>query len=111
MLSLGSASALAVLSFTSLISAQNTQTCPYTPAWNLCTGSTTHECATILTQKDWKDKDQGEVQLRLIRYPARNADGTVKTDVNSVVVNPGGPGSSGIGYLLSAGVNLNRYAL
>lgn len=92
----GAASAVAVLSFTSSVVAQvNTQTCPFTPAWNPCVGRSDRDCATIQVPKDWQNKDAGYTPLNLIRIRSTNAN------AQSVIVNPGGPGSSGINYILN----------
>lgn len=92
--SLSGALALAVLSFTSNVFAQNVQTCPYTPVWNPCKGNTAYDCATFLVPEDWSDEDRGDRPLHLIRIRSSNPD------AESIVVNPGGPGSSGIKAIL-----------
>lgn len=102
---LGGASALAVLSFASSVYAQaNVQTCPFTPAWNPCIDREDRDCATIKAPVDWTDGSKGFYDLRLIRIPAKNAD----ENTQSILVNPGGPGGSGINYILRDQGNLQR---
>lgn len=121
----GGAWALAVLSFTSSVFAQSStdadtatetdtdtptatstaepadQTCPYTPVWNPCIKNTKYDCATFLVPEDWSDDDRGERPLHLIRIPATNEDGSrLSTYADSIVINPGGPGGSGISAIL-----------
>ncbi len=50
------------------------------------------ECASIDVPLDWSEPDGATVELALSRRPADNPD----TRVGSLLVNPGGPGGSGI---------------
>lgn len=100
--SLGAA-ALSLLSATTVL-AQNAPTCPDGLApvnqamWQPCTGkSGGRECATIYVPKDYSDSSQGSIPLRLVRLPA--SDSTAGP-IKSVIVNPGGPGGSGIETVL-----------
>lgn len=62
-----------------------------TPAWSLCENNV-FQCASIAVPVDW-DKPEGETfQLALIRKFTNNA-------IGSLVLNPGGPGSSGVDFL------------
>lgn len=96
-----SAAALALLSVTSVM-AQDEISCPTgtaptnTAEWEACQGETDRECATIRVPKDYADASQGTIPLRLVRLAA--AEGS--TNVKSVIVNPGGPGQSGIETVL-----------
>ncbi|KAF3034363.1 hypothetical protein E8E11_001306 [Didymella keratinophila] len=58
------------------------------------------QCATIMVPKDWKDPASMEMKLRLVRHPAasENALGD-----RSVIINPGGPGASGIETVIDGG--------
>lgn len=57
------------------------------------------ECATIEVPKDWKDNASPKMKLRLVRHPAQSASPRNK----SVIVNPGGPGASGIETVIDGG--------
>ncbi len=50
------------------------------------------ECATIQVPLDWSDPDGDTVELSLNRHPAREPDARV----GSLLINPGGPGGSGL---------------
>lgn len=107
MRSIGGASALAVLSLITVVTAQNPQACPYIPEWNTCEGENTNvQCATIQVPKNWYNAAEGDIVLRLIRNPVLGADGKVDDSAFSIFYNPGGPGSSGINSVLkSSGVD------
>jgi pimeloyl-ACP methyl ester carboxylesterase len=57
--------------------------------WQACNGQ--FECATITAPLDWNDPGAGTADLAVIRH--RATDGKA---LGSVLVNPGGPGASGI---------------
>ena len=59
-------------------------------------GGPRFECATISAPLSWRDADAGSIELAVNR---RSATGSRQ---GSVLINPGGPGSSGIEYLMSA---------
>lgn len=61
-------------------------------AWSSCGD---FECATITAPLDWTDLSAGTIDLALERRPA---DDQAKR-IGSLLVNPGGPGSSGIDFL------------
>lgn len=64
-------------------------------AWVSC--GVDQECAWLPVPIDYGNPEAGAIQLRLIRLPARS------TDVQgSIVVNPGGPGASGVAYVRQA---------
>ncbi|WP_255405516.1 alpha/beta hydrolase [Sinomonas sp. R1AF57] len=56
-------------------------------SWSSCEGS--YECATVSVPMDYADPSGDTVKLSLIRLNGRNAKA-------SLVVNPGGPGGSGV---------------
>lgn len=67
--------------------------------WENCENPTTSqpvECATITAPLDWHDPSAGEIDLRLSR-PAE----LPRDPQGALLINPGGPGGSGIGYLHS----------
>ncbi|WP_460720762.1 alpha/beta hydrolase [Microbacterium aureliae] len=59
-----------------------------TVSWSSC-GSL--DCATLTAPLDWNDPEAGEIDLGIIRSRAEGGDA-----VGSLLLNPGGPGSSGI---------------
>ncbi|MGO2110311.1 MAG: alpha/beta hydrolase [Pseudoclavibacter sp.] len=61
--------------------------------WNDCSG---YECATVSAPMDWSDSSKGDVELAMLKVPARGeSQGTI-------FVNPGGPGASGMDIAASA---------
>ncbi|HWI32024.1 MAG TPA: alpha/beta hydrolase [Microbacterium sp.] len=56
--------------------------------WSACDG---FECATVIAPLDWAEPAAGEIELAIIRQPA--TDGTA---IGSLLINPGGPGASGV---------------
>lgn len=97
-----SAAVLAFVYITSIPSvarAENVQECQYKPVWNKCLGVGTGavECATFQVPKDWTDASAGDIPLNLIRYPSSNPD------AESIILNFGGPGESGIAQVLDGG--------
>ncbi|MEO7015940.1 MAG: alpha/beta hydrolase [Leifsonia sp.] len=59
--------------------------------WKSC--STGKQCTTVKAPLDWKNPSTGEVELALIRQPAKG------TKQGSLLVNPGGPGASGYDFI------------
>ena len=55
------------------------------------------ECATLSVPLDYAEPDGRTIELSLLRVPAKDRKGRV----GSLVVNPGGPGGSGIDYAAS----------
>lgn len=98
------AAALALLSFISSTSAQSVNPdCLNEVKWAKCQGATAFDCATIKVAYDWANYDKNdpnrkEIDLKLIRAPASVAD---PNTAKSIIVNPGGPGSSGIDFVLT----------
>lgn len=101
------ATALAVSYFASTVLAEEVaQTCQYKPTWNTCKGDNyaAFECATILVTKSYlkpASKDN-TMELNLIRYPAS------KKDAESIIVNFGGPGESGVQGIVDQGKDLSE---
>ncbi|HSE71984.1 MAG TPA: alpha/beta hydrolase [Nocardioidaceae bacterium] len=58
------------------------------------------ECATIRVPLDYARPDGEIIELSLLRVPTENE----KRRVGSLVVNPGGPGASGVDYASMAGM-------
>jgi pimeloyl-ACP methyl ester carboxylesterase len=56
-----------------------------------------YDCATVTVPLDYDRPSRGTTQLALTRWPAADAD----KRIGSVFVNPGGPGQSGVGYVLN----------
>lgn len=64
--------------------------------WTDCGGG--FQCATIVVPRDHSGASAGVVNLALIRKPAPDR----ATRIGSLVVNPGGPGSSGVAFVREA---------
>jgi pimeloyl-ACP methyl ester carboxylesterase len=69
---------------------------PVVLAWQPCASG--FECAVLAVPRDRSDPAAGTVDLAVTRLPVRDA----AARVGSLVVNPGGPGSSAVGYLHAA---------
>lgn len=61
--------------------------------WDACWGQ--FECAEIEAPLDWENPSAGEVTLSMIRSK-------VNRPLGSLLVNPGGPGGSGVDYVVNA---------
>ena len=59
--------------------------------WKSCDGG--KQCATAKAPLDWKDPGKGQIELALIRQPAKG------TKQGSLLTNPGGPGASGFDFV------------
>jgi len=66
---------------------------PKALAWSACGGE--FECATLAVPLDWADPGGASIDLAVIRQPATDADHRI----GSLVVNPGGPGASGVDHV------------
>lgn len=64
------------------------------------------ECATIQVPRDWTVPNSDKLDLRLVRYPA--AKGTI--NATSIIMNPGGPGASGINQVRDGGYGYQQIA-
>ncbi len=51
------------------------------------------QCATATAPMNWKDPAQASIKLALIRHPATGKS------LGSLLVNPGGPGASGVDFI------------
>lgn len=69
--------------------------------WETCNGS--FQCATLKVPVDYTDASLGELDIAVLRYRDRNQHDRL----GSLVINPGGPGVSGIEYALNAEFILN----
>ena len=70
-------------------------------AWETCNRS--FQCATLKVPVDYSDASLGELDIAVLRYRDRNQHDRL----GSLVINPGGPGVSGIEYALNAEFILN----
>ena len=70
-------------------------------AWTTCHGN--FQCATLKVPIDYTDAALGEFDIAVIRY----RDPNQHDRIGSLVINPGGPGVSGIEYALNAEYILN----
>ena len=64
--------------------------------WRDCYGN--YQCSSLLVPIDYADLSIGAFSLALLRYQALDQE----RRIGSLVVNPGGPGSSGVDYAYSA---------
>ena len=64
--------------------------------WRDCYGN--YQCSSLLVPIDYADLSVGAFSLALLRYQALDQE----RRIGSLVVNPGGPGASGIDYAYSA---------
>ena len=64
--------------------------------WKSC--YTTFECSTLKVPVDYQKIGKSIFQLQVLRHKATNA----KQRIGSLVVNPGGPGGSGVDYAFNA---------
>ncbi len=62
-------------------------------SWEECAGAGegTFYCATLAAPQDWSDPDAGDIELAIIVHPA-----AASASRGSLLVNPGGPGASGV---------------
>ena len=68
------------------------------PNWRQCTRGSRNQCADIEVPLDYT-KPETSIRLPVLKVPARSAD----ERRGSLVVNPGGPGGSGVQYAAAAG--------
>ena len=62
-------------------------------AWEQCDA---YECATVQAPLDWDAPETGTINLALRRSVA---NGSADQRIGSLLINPGGPGASGVGFL------------
>jgi pimeloyl-ACP methyl ester carboxylesterase len=79
-------------------------TLPAVPAlrFHLCSGTAGLQCATMTVPLDYADPTGRTIAIAIARLPALNAPAR-----GSIVVNPGGPGESGIDFLNEAASRFN----
>jgi pimeloyl-ACP methyl ester carboxylesterase len=61
------------------------------------------ECAKVPVPLDWSDPNGEQIELAVIRYPATNQD----ERIGSMYFNPGGPGDTGVGFVLDSGAEVS----
>ena len=72
-----------------------------TLTWSSCHGN--FQCATMKVPIDYSNKSLGEFNISVIRY----RDSNQHNRIGSLVINPGGPGASGIEFALNAEYIIN----
>ncbi len=65
-----------------------------TLSWSSCDGGM--QCATVTAPMNWMDPAQATIKLALVRHPATGKR------LGSLLVNPGGPGASGVDFVTSS---------
>ena len=69
------------------------------------TNSTLFECGTLYTPLDYTSKnDTRQARISIIRYKAGGGETKREDVLGSVLLNPGGPGGSGVGFLTRPGL-------
>ena len=76
-------------------------------AWEPCEESQSFECTTLEVPRNYAKPDGGSIELAVLRLRAKDAD----TRLGSLVVNPGGPGGSGVEYAAAAPFVISRPVL
>ncbi|MFV0319475.1 MAG: alpha/beta hydrolase [Microbacterium sp.] len=66
-----------------------------TLTWDSCGAG--FDCTTVIAPLDYADPAQGEIELAVARHRA-----TGDSRIGSLLVNPGGPGASGAGFVLDS---------
>jgi len=87
----------------SVVPATPTQAAPPTPkiSWSACYREFGYpfECGTVQVPLDYSDPGVGAISIAVIRLPA----GDPARKIGSIFFNPGGPGGSGVDFVLGAG--------
>ncbi|HWH01005.1 MAG TPA: alpha/beta hydrolase [Pilimelia sp.] len=65
-------------------------------AWMPCPEDTTVQCGTVRVPVDWTRPDGATIDVAVARRPA----GDPRARIGSLLVNPGGPGLSGVDFVL-----------
>jgi pimeloyl-ACP methyl ester carboxylesterase len=73
--------------------------------WKKCRGA--DECSTLTVPLDYAKPEGRTITLALLKIPARDP----KRRIGSLVVNPGGPGVSGVDYAAAGGSSFGRELL
>jgi pimeloyl-ACP methyl ester carboxylesterase len=68
------------------------------PKWKACAQDETAECATLTVPVDWSDPYGPSIVLALARRPATGPASRIGT----LIVNPGGPGGSGVDFAVAS---------
>ena len=76
-----------------------------TLTWSACHGN--FQCATLKVPIDYTNASLGQFDIAVIRY----RDPSQHNRIGSLVINPGGPGSSGVEYALNAEYIVNPAVL
>ena len=76
-----------------------------TLTWSACHGN--FQCATLKVPIDYTNASLGQFDIAVIRY----RDPSQHNRIGSLVINPGGPGSSGVDYALNAEYIVNPAVL
>lgn len=68
-------------------------------SWNTCTGNVSNvlQCGTVSVPINYSHPEQGTISIAVARHPASDPSARI----GSLVINPGGPGASGIDDLAS----------
>lgn len=61
--------------------------------------------------KDYTDDSEKppKISLNLVRYAAVDSQGKIDDKANSIIMNPGGPGVSGVDFVLKNGKTYARW--
>src|SRR5690606_30508884 len=62
--------------------------------WRACGNVEGHQCTTLEVPLDYDDPDGDTLELAVLRVPASNPE----KRIGSLILNPGGPGGSGVEY-------------
>ena len=89
---------LTVLTAVTLVASPASAVRDRAPQWQPCAEDRTAQCATLTVPVDWAEPYGPTVGLALARRPA--ADPTLR--IGTLVVNPGGPGGSGVDFTLDS---------
>ena len=68
-------------------------------AWEPCADDDAYECARIAAPLDWDDPEAGAIEIAVKRAPAT---GSAEQRIGSLLINPGGPGGSGLEFVAYA---------
>ena len=64
--------------------------------WNPCdTGPADFDCTYLTVPLDWENPADGEMEISVVRHQAAS------TPMGSLLTNPGGPGASGVDFILN----------
>jgi pimeloyl-ACP methyl ester carboxylesterase len=72
--------------------------------WRPCPDDATAQCGTLSVPVDWADPYSPRIAIALAERPATDPAHRLGT----LIVNPGGPGGSGVSFVLSAGAVFSR---